>query len=98
MSVATLELAQSLGMSETELLNQAIKSLLQEKRRDVLQTRLEILSRYQVNTLAELEDGIRQGTIPEHPAWEDLITAENLENRLKELEELGEHHDARTVN
>jgi hypothetical protein len=87
MSVATLELAQSLGMSETELLNQAIKSLLQEKRRDVLQTRLEILSRYQVNTLAELEGGIRQGTVPEHPAWEDLITVENLEARLEELDE-----------
>jgi hypothetical protein len=87
MSVATLELAQSLGLSETELLNQAIRSLLQDKRRAVLQTRLEILSRYQVNTLAELEEGIRQGGIPEHPAWEDLITVENLEVRLEELDE-----------
>ncbi len=86
MSVATLELAQSLGMSEAELLKQAMRSLLQDKRRDVLQTRLEILARYQATSLAELEEGIRQGTIPEHPAWEDLIITENLEVRLEELD------------
>jgi hypothetical protein len=87
MSVATLELAQSLGMSEQELLQQSFKSFLQEKRREVLQARLEILSRYQADTLSELENKIRRGEIPEHPAWEDLITAENLGARLEELDE-----------
>lgn len=86
MSVVTVELAQSLGLSEAELFQQALRSFLQEKRREVLQIRLEIFSRYQVNSLAELEDGIREGHIPEHPAWEDLITAENLEARLEELD------------
>ncbi len=86
MNIATPELAQSLGITEKELLYQSLKSFLQEKRREVLQARLEILSRYQAQTLSDLEDRIRQGQVPEHPAWEDLITAENLGARLEELD------------
>lgn len=91
MNIATPELAQSLGITEKELLYQSLKSFLQEKRREVLQARLEILSRYQAQTLADLEGRIRQGQVPEHPAWEDLITAENLGARLEELD--GYIHD-----
>jgi hypothetical protein len=51
-----------------------------------LRERLEILSRYGVSTLSELEKGISQGRIPEHPAWENLIVIENLSARLKEID------------
>ena len=85
MSTTTLELAQSLGLSEAQLYQQALKSFLHEKRRETLQIRLEILSRYQVGSVDELETGIRAGSILEHPAWEDLIMVENLEAHLQEL-------------
>jgi len=45
---------------------------------------LEILKRYNVNSAKELEEKIRKGEINEHPAWEDLIMLENLEEMIKE--------------
>ncbi len=87
MSTTTVELAQSPGLSEAQLYQQALKSFLQEKRRETLQIRPEILSCYPVSTMDELERSIRAGSIPEHPTWEDLIIIENLETRLEELDD-----------
>ncbi|MCB0062243.1 MAG: hypothetical protein KDE19_09015 [Caldilineaceae bacterium] len=86
MSVATLELAQSMGLSEPELMQRALAVFLQEQRRAVLQTRLELLARYGTKTVDELADKIEEALVPEHPAWEDLIVAENLDARLEELD------------
>lgn len=86
MSVAAIELAQSMGLSEPELMRQALTAFLQKQRRDVLQTRLEILARYDTSSVAELEARIADNAVPEHPAWEDLIVAENLGARLEELD------------
>ncbi|MEZ4869932.1 MAG: hypothetical protein R3C14_51875 [Caldilineaceae bacterium] len=86
MAVATIELAQTLGLSEAELMNRALAAFLQEQRRAVLQSRWEILARYDVQTLEELEEKIATAAIPEHPGWEDLIVAENLGARLEELD------------
>jgi len=85
MTVATMEIAQFLGLSESELMQRALTTFLQEQRRAVLQTKLEILARYRVRTIAELEAGIADATVAEHPAWEDLITVENLDARLEEI-------------
>lgn len=82
----TTELAQSFGLSETELLDEALKTFLQQKRQQLLAAQLEILLRYDVQTITELEARIRQGELPEHPTWEELITAENLTARLAELD------------
>lgn len=86
MTIATIDLAQSFGLSETELLRQALLSFLQEQRRQVLGEQFEILARYRVNTLAELEAKISSGEAAEHPGWEDLITTENLTARLEEID------------
>ncbi len=86
MSVATLELAQSMGLSESELMQRALTAFLQEQRRAVLQTRLELLARYGTKTIDELATKIEENLVPEHPAWEDLIVAENLDARLEELD------------
>lgn len=86
MTVATIDIAQSLGMSEPELMLSALKTFLQEQRRGVLQTRLEILARYGVSSVAELEARISESTVPEHPGWEDLIVVDNLDARLEELD------------
>ena len=86
MSIAALDLAQSMGLSEPELMERALAAFLHEQRRELLQLRLEFLSRYDVATVAELEERVANGDVPEHPAWEDLIVAENLDARLEEVD------------
>ena len=80
------KIASSLGLTESELFHQALVSLLHEKKRQILQTRLDILARYNADSFTDLESKIAQGTVAEHPAWEDLIVAENLNARLEELD------------
>lgn len=86
MTVAAVEVAESFGLTESELLHQALVSFLQEQRRQVLGERFEIFARYRVDTLAELESKIAGGAVAEHPGWEDLITAENLGARLEKID------------
>lgn len=85
-TITTDQIATSLGLSEHELFQQALVSFLLEKKRQVLQLKLEILARYSAESAANLEAKIIQGTVAEHPAWEDLIVVENLSTRLEELE------------
>ena len=80
------KIAGSLGLTESELSRQALASFLHDKKRQVMQTRLDILTRYGANSFTDLESKIAQGTVAEHPAWEDLIVAENLNARLDELD------------
>jgi len=80
------EIAATLNLSADELFREALISLLKDKKREVLQARLEVLARYGVVSARELEAKVREGTVVEHPAWEDLIIVENLEARLEELD------------
>lgn len=82
----TSKIASWLGLSEDDLYRQALISFLREKKRHVLQLRMDLLARYGVESVADLEAKIAQGTVVEHPAWEDLIVAENLVARLEELD------------
>jgi hypothetical protein len=86
MTVAAVEVAESFGLSETELMHQALVSFLQEQRRQVLGERFEIFSRYRVDTVAGLEAKVVSGDVAEHPGWEDLITVENLGARLEKID------------
>jgi len=85
-ATTTAKIASSLGLSESSLFQQALGSFLREQKRQVLQHRLDILARYGADSLADLEARIAQGMVAEHPAWEDLIVAENLTARLEELD------------
>jgi len=80
------QIAVSLGLDEHELFRQALMSFLNEKKRQILQLRLEMLARYQADSIDDLETKIAQGIVAEHPAWEDLIVIENLSVRLEELD------------
>lgn len=82
----TAELATAFGLSEGELFRQAFISLLHEKKRQVLRLKLEYLARYGAQTPDELETKIAEGIVSEHPAWEDLIAAENLNARIEEID------------
>jgi len=59
--------------------------MLIEKKRKFQDEKFEILSRYQVTTIAEFEEKIKSGEIIEHPAWEDLIELKNIEVEIKEI-------------
>lgn len=45
-----------------------------------------LLSRYHVLDSAQLDTKIRSGELVEHPAWEELITVENLERAIATLD------------
>ena len=87
MTLLTNDIARSFGLTEAELMEQALRRFLLDKRRELLQERLGILVRYQVETLQQLEEGIAAGVVVEHPGWEDLIAVENLEASLEEIDE-----------
>ena len=80
------EIAASFGLSEEDLYRQALESFLRDKKRQVLQMKLEILARYGAESVSDLEARIARGLVAEHPAWEDLIVAENLSAHLEELD------------
>jgi len=81
------DIAVALGLTESELFREALMTFLRERKRQTLQLRLEIFSRYGAESIADLESKIARGIVVEHPAWEDLITIENLDERLKELDD-----------
>jgi len=85
-ATTTTKIAVSLGLNESELFRQALVSFLHEQKRQALQLRLDILGRYGTESITDLESRIAQGIVVEHPAWEDLIVAENLAARLEELD------------
>ncbi len=74
-------LSRDLGMTEKTLIREGIMEYIKACMRDGL----EIMSRYQVLSLDEFEKRVQDGSIPEHPGWEDLITLENIENSMNIL-------------
>ena len=80
------EIAGTMRITEDDLFRQALVSFLTQQKRDALHHRLNILTRYRVTSVAELEAKIAQGEVTEHPVWEDLIVAENLAAHLEELD------------
>lgn len=87
MTLLTNDIARSFGLTEEELMEQALRRFLLEKRREILQERLGILARYQVESIEQFEERIASGEVVEHPGWEDLIAVENLETSLEEINE-----------
>jgi len=81
------KIAELLGLTENELCQETLLSLLYEKKREVLQQRLNILARYGAGSLEDLESKIAEGAMAEHPAWEDMIVVENLSARVEELDD-----------
>jgi len=59
---------------------------IQEKKRNLQIERLELLARYDVMTVEELRRKIREGGVPGHAAWEDLIEVKNIEAKMREID------------
>lgn len=72
--------SKDLGINEDTLVQESIIEYLKSKIKLCMSDKLEIMSRYQISSMDEFEKKVEDGTIPEHPGWQDLITLENLEN------------------
>ncbi len=83
---AATRIAKTLEISEDDVFQQALASFLYQQKRHILQHQLELLRRYSVDSVDNLEAKIAKGEVVEHPAWEDLIVIENLSARLEELD------------
>ncbi|MCW3995014.1 MAG: hypothetical protein NWE98_02545 [Candidatus Bathyarchaeota archaeon] len=74
-----------LGVPQKELVRKGLEGLLQTQLRTCSAEINEIKTKYNVKTAAELEKKIQNGNVEEHPAWEDVILLENLEERIKSI-------------
>lgn len=72
-----------LGVPPEELIVKGVEEFLQVQLRMCLTEIQEVKARYGVKDAVELERKIREGAVEEHPAWEDLILLENLEERAR---------------
>jgi len=88
MNIFLDKISSILNVEKTEILRQSILMWLSKKRQEISRAIKSILEKYRVKSVDELEKKISKGEVPEHPTWEDLITAENLLQSLKELEEI----------
>lgn len=81
------KVAADTGITMDKLPVSGLLALLQDKRRKIMIDKLDMLARYDVASTEELEKKIKDGKIPEHPTWEDLILLENLEASLALIDE-----------
>ena len=79
--------AEDTGITVDELTVSGFLAFLREKRRKVMLDRLDVLARYGATSAEEIGKKIKDGEIPEHPAWEDLIFLENLESAIVRIDE-----------
>jgi len=83
---AVERLSKKYDMTMDEFLVTGSRSVLKEKKRKLQAERFDILSRYKVFTLVDLEEKIKNGEVDEHPGWEDLIELRNIDGEIKEIE------------
>lgn len=76
-----------LGVPPNELVKKGLEGLLEAQLRICFAEINEVKTRYEVKSATELEKKIENGGIAEHPAWENLIVLENLEERAKKIRE-----------
>ena len=72
--------------ASNEFVKDSLESFLIEKRRKYKIELNQLLRKYNVKDVKQLENKIKKGIVEEHPAWEDLIEIENLIEELKDIE------------
>lgn len=80
-------LSKKYSIPKEDLIKEGTDLALRERKRKYLIERLEILSKYGINSVEELRKKIEEGEIPEHPAWEELIEVKNIESEIKGIED-----------
>jgi len=72
------EVAKKLKIDPEKLLRESLLKWFEDELAKTNAEIAELLIKYKVNSLSELEVKIKKGQVPEHPAWEDLIILEEL--------------------
>jgi len=77
------ELSKELELPEKRILNESINVFLERELRDASAEILKIKSQFNVSKPDDIKRKIENGKLEEHPAWEQLIYWENLEKRIR---------------
>ncbi len=86
-SLETIQkISQKYSVSPEEFIKLGSCLAMREKKRAMQIEKIEILARYGASTVEGLESKIKNGDVPEHPAWEDLIEIRNLETEIREID------------
>ncbi len=85
-------LSKKYSLSPADFIKHGSTFTLREKKRNLQIERIEILARYEAETVTVLEGKIKKGVVPEHPTWEALIEIKNIEAEIREIE-----NDLRTL-
>ncbi|MGH8055999.1 MAG: hypothetical protein ACREOH_02005 [Candidatus Entotheonellia bacterium] len=80
------EISQALNVDRETLIAQGIASLLKDRKRRLMLERLQRLAHYALPSREALEQAVQAGKVAEHPAWEDVITLENLEGEIARID------------
>ena len=80
-------LAKKYSLSPEDFIKHGSTLTLREKKRALQIERIEILARYEAETVNVLKEKIKQSAVPEHPAWEDLIEIKNIEAEIKAIDD-----------
>jgi len=81
------DIAGKFFISIEQLLQESLKSYLLDRKKELMNEKLEMLSRYAVTNVDELETKIKQGILIEHPSWEDSIDLRNLEKEIQGIKD-----------
>jgi len=79
--------SKTLGVPPDTLVAGGVKEYLRAKIRAARAEIYEIETRYHVKAPHELEEKIKQGSVEEHPSWEDLILYENLLEQTEKIQQ-----------
>lgn len=85
MAAVLSEISSKLDVSEKRLIEEGLKVWLEREIKLAREDIETLKDRYRVSSRGELEEKIRNKEIYSHPAWEDLITWENLDERMEKL-------------
>ncbi len=80
--------ARELNMPLEGLMQRSLKAFLRQEIRAVQMDIADLQDRYGVSAAGELRTQIEQGKAHSHPAWEEAIEWERLEDHLKRLERM----------
>ncbi len=80
--------ARELNLPLAGLMQRSLQAFLRQEARAVQMDIADLQDRYGVATAGELRAQIEQGKVYSHPAWEDAIEWERLEDHLNRLERM----------
>ena len=90
MAVSLLDISRRLQIPPEELVKKSILTFIAHEIRLAEWDIADIKERYEVSSRVELEDKIKGKELHSHPAWEDLIHWETLEDYLTCLQAIEE--------